>query len=274
LSAGGQGGGPGARLRELETRARKALGQHFLASPDMAARIVALAELRPGDPVLEIGPGLGALTGPLLERGVRLVAVERDEVLAEWIEARWPQVELTRADAMKLDWTELLPGHGWACVANLPYNLGTHLVGRMLRCPGTFHRLVVMMQREVAERIVARPGNKAYGALSVELQARAQARLVMRLRPGAFHPPPKVDSAVLRLDVLPDPLLGGADPQHFDRTVRAAFGQRRKTLRNALGARFGRERAQAALLESGIDPGWRAERLDLQAFGRLARALS
>ncbi len=267
-------GGPAALLRSMEAHAQKALGQHFLSSPDVAASIVRLAGVGEGSRVLEIGPGLGALTRPLVAAGATVVAVERDPILAGWIRRTWPTVQVVEADALEVDLAALCPGSGWSCVSNLPYRVGTHLTGRMARLPGTFDRLTLMLQREVADRIAARPGGRAYGALSVELQARAEVSVVLHVRPGAFHPPPRVASAVVHLRLRPVPATGGADPDRFDAVVRAAFATRRKTLRNALGAVYGIPVALAALAAADVDPGARAEAVDVAAFGRLARTVA
>ncbi|MFH1468242.1 MAG: 16S rRNA (adenine(1518)-N(6)/adenine(1519)-N(6))-dimethyltransferase RsmA [Pseudomonadota bacterium] len=265
--------GPARRLRGAGGRAKKSLGQHFLASPQVALRIVQLAGVGEGSRVLEIGPGLGALTEPLLRSGALVVAVERDRVLAAALRERFPGLVLYEADAMKVDWATLLPGPGWRCVSNLPYNVGTHLVSGMVRASTTFERLVVMLQLEVAERITARPGGKAYGALSVELAARAEARLLLHVRPGSFHPPPRVDSAVIELAPRPHPAVQDLDLDGFDEVVRAAFAQRRKMLRRSLSAVYGQERAMSALTEAGIAPEERPERLPPEAFAALAKAL-
>ncbi len=265
--------GPAAQLRSMKARARKSLGQHFLSSPSVARRIVQLAGVGEGTQVVEVGPGLGAMTEHLVEAGARLVCVERDDRLAEQLEARWPELELHRADAVRVDWGELLPGGGWSCVSNLPYNVGTHIVSAMVRSPGTFRQLVVMLQREVAERICAEPGGKAYGTLSVELQARARCELLLRVKPGSFHPPPKVDSAVVLLELGGPPSCEGLDLDALDRVSRAAFAQRRKTLRKSLGAAYGKERALAALEEAGIGSGLRPEVVPVEGFAALVRAL-
>ena len=266
--------GPSAQLRALDTRARKSLGQHFLASPSVARRIVQLAGVGEGTRVVEVGPGLGAMTEHLLAAGARLVAVERDERLAERLVERWPELELLRADATKVDWATRLPGDGWTCVSNLPYNVGTHIVSAMVRTPGTFEALVVMLQREVAERICAEPGSKSYGALSVELQARARAELLLRVKPGSFHPPPKVDSTVIRLTPRRHPQVSAEALAGLDRVVRAAFAQRRKTLRRSLGSVYGKDRAVAALTAAAIDPGARPETVAVESFAQLVEALA
>ncbi len=257
----------------MHTRARKSLGQHFLSSPSVARRIVQLAGVEEGTPVLEVGPGLGALTEHLIAAGVSLVCVERDDRLADSLLERWPNLELIRDDAMKVDWGDRLEGGGWTCVSNLPYNVGTHIVSGMVRSPGSFVRLVVMLQREVAERICAEPGSKTYGALSVELQARARCELLLRVKPGAFHPPPKVDSTVISLELRPHPAVAGLELDALDRVARAAFAQRRKTLRKSLGSAFGKERALAALDQVGIGSGLRPEVVPVEGFAALARVL-
>ncbi len=267
------GDGPAAQLRSMQARARKSLGQHFLSSPSVARRIVQLAGVGEGSPVVEVGPGLGALTEHLLEAGVHLVCIERDDRMADRLLERWPALQLHRADAMRADWSALLPGEGWSCVSNLPYNVGTHIVTGMVRSPGSFRQLVVMLQREVADRICAEPGGKVFGALSVELQARARCELLLRVKPGSFHPPPKVDSAVIRLELGRHPACEGLDLEALDRVARAAFAQRRKTLRKSLGAVFGKERAAAALEAAGIPSGHRPEVVSVEGFAALAREL-
>jgi 16S rRNA (adenine1518-N6/adenine1519-N6)-dimethyltransferase len=264
--------GPAAQLRSMQARARKSLGQHFLSSPSVARRIVQLARLEQGARVVEVGPGLGAMTELLLEAGAQLVCVERDDRLADQLIERWPGLELHRADAVRADWASLLPGAGWICVSNLPYNVGTHIVSAMTRSPGTFDRLVVMLQREVAERICAGPGSKTYGALSVELQARARCELLLRVKPGSFHPPPKVDSAVILVELGQHPATEGIDLGALDRLVHAAFAQRRKTLRKSLAATYGKARALEALEAAGIPSGSRPEVVPVEGFAALVRA--
>lgn len=264
---------PRAELRALEQRARKRFGQHFLKDSGIVARIVRGARLEPGDRVVEIGPGLGILTGALLRAGADLTVVELDRDLAAWLRERVPDLRVVEADAAKVDWAELCPGSGWKVVANLPYNVGTTVTMQLLRRPATFASVTVMLQLEVVQRLCAEPGSKTYGALSVEAQARARPTFLVTVPPSVFHPRPKVQSAVVRLDLLPEPDTGGVPPEHFDRVVRAAFGQRRKMLLNALGARYGREIAGRALDAAGIDRQLRADRVDLAGFRSLARAL-
>lgn len=265
---------PRAILRDLEQRARKRFGQHFLARPDLVERMVRAAGVTEGDRVLEIGPGLGILTEALLGVGAEVTAVEIDDDLAARTREVYPEVSVVHADAMKVDWSEVCPGEGWKVVANLPYNVGTHLVMALLRQPERFASITVMLQAEVIARLVASPNNKAYGALSVQAQARGSVRAVFGVPPSAFVPPPKVYSTVGQ--VVPDrvPDLGGCTGRAFDRVVSAAFSQRRKTLRNSLGALLGKDQAVAALQAAGIDPGLRAEAVDVAGFRRLAAVVN
>ncbi len=263
---------PRALLRDLEQRARRRFGQHFLTDLGVVRRMVSGARVNPGDRVVEIGPGLGILTESLLAAEVQLTAVELDRDLAGYIRERFPQVNLVEGDAARVDWGETTPGSGWKVVANLPYNVGTTVVMQLVRRPETFASVTVMLQLEVVQRMLAEPGSKAYGALSVQVQARSRPRFVLKLPPGAFHPPPKVDSAVIHLDVHEVPATGRAPAEHFDKVVRAAFSHRRKTLRNSLAASWGRERADAGLESAGIDPGLRAEQVDLAGYVALAEA--
>jgi len=263
---------PRALLATLEQRARKRFGQHFLTDHGVVERIVRAARVAPGDRVVEIGPGLGILTTGLLEAGAALTAVELDRDLAAFLRERFPGLTLVEGDAERVDWPTLCPGSGWKVVANLPYNVGTHVTMDLLRRPATFTSVTVMLQREVVDRLCANPGTKAYGALSVEVQARADASVHLHVPPDRFHPRPKVDSAVVRLDLRVAPEVVGVPLEHLDTVVRAAFAYRRKTLLNSLAARFGRDETARALGVAGIAPTLRAERLDLAAFGALARA--
>jgi 16S rRNA (adenine1518-N6/adenine1519-N6)-dimethyltransferase len=264
---------PRRLLAELEQVARKRFGQHFLTDRGVVDRIVRGARVAPGDPVVEVGPGLGILTRGLLAAGARVTAVEIDRDLANWIRASFQDVALIEADAARLDWAAALPGGGWKMVANLPYNVGTTVVMDALRATGTFASITVMLQLEVVQRLCAGVGDEAYGALSVEVAARARATFLTSVPPDRFHPPPKVTSAVVRLEPHDAPAVGSVRPADFDKVVRAAFGQRRKTLLNAVGSVYGRERAAEALRAAGIEPTLRAERLDLDGFRSLAAAL-
>lgn len=264
---------PAALLRQLQGQARKRFGQHFLTNAATVQKIVARAGVGEGSPVLEIGPGLGVLTEALLAAGAQVTAVEVDRDLAAFLRARHPQLRLIEGDALKQDWSTLLAGSGWRCVANLPYNVGTRLVTELITQPDTFERLVVMLQREVAERMVAPAGSRKRGSLSVHMEAFSQAQLAIRVPPGAFHPPPKVDSAVIDVQLRPTPRIGSASIAQFTRVNRAAFSAPRKTLRNALRTVFPSQVVAAGLEQAGVDGGCRASVLTLEEVVRLAEAL-
>lgn len=265
-------------LREVIARhglaARKSLGQNFLLDLNLTARIARVAGPLEGVSVVEIGPGPGGLTRALLAEGAaRVIAVERDErclaALAE-IGERYPgRLQVIAGDALEID-----PGAGLdgpaRVIANLPYNIGTELFVRWMtprRWPPWWESLTLMFQREVAERIVARPGTGAYGRLSVLAQWRARARIAFEVNPAAFTPPPKVTSAVVH--VVPVEPVAQAEPKLLERVTAAAFGQRRKMLRQSLKTGF---RDPLALLDAaGIDPTRRAETLAVEEFLLLAR---
>ena len=252
-------------------KARKRFGQNFLVDRAALLRIAAL--VRDADKVLEIGPGLGALTRALREAGIDTVrAVELDRDLADHIRLTLPSVDLVQGDALKLDLDQLAPGQGWVCCANLPYNVGTAILLRLLPERPRFSRLVLMFQKEVAQRITAAPGSRSYGSLSVMCQAWSVPRLVLELPPEAFDPRPKVESAVVELRLRETPELGGVSPQHFERVLRAGFSMRRKRLENALTSAFPKAAGQAATAQAQV-VGLRAEALSLEQWGRLAAAL-
>ncbi len=269
-------------LREVIARhglsAKKALGQNFLMNLNLTARIARQAGNLADCDVLEIGPGPGGLTRALLHEGARRVlAVEKDPrclPALEEIAAHYPgRLHVINADALEVDTAALLTAPV-RIVANLPYNVGTELLIRWLTpetWPPFWHSLTLMFQREVAERIVAQPGSKAYGRLSILAQWRCEARIVMDLPPQAFTPPPKVSSAVVHLVRRPAP-LHPADPATLSRVVAAAFNQRRKMLRAAL--RGLAPDIEARLLASGIAPTERAENLSIKEFCALARELA
>jgi 16S rRNA (adenine1518-N6/adenine1519-N6)-dimethyltransferase len=264
---------PRRLLRQLEQAARRRFGQHFLKRTDVVDRMVRGAGIEPGDAVVEIGPGLGILTEAILRAGGKLTAIELDRDLAQYIRTTYSEVRLIEADVGRVNWDELLGDTVPKVVANLPYNIGTTVVMQMIRQTGRFHSITVMLQKEVASRMLAGPGSKTYGALSVHLQARAAPVYLFDVSPSAFHPAPKVVSSVLRLVLYPQPKVGEVDPAFFDKVVMASFAHRRKTIVNSLKALFGRERALAALVRAGIDPGLRAEKLDLASFIGLTEAL-
>lgn len=264
---------PATRLRELEQRARRRFGQNFLSNPDAVQRILDAAAITPGERVLEIGPGLGVLTEGLLAAGADLRCIEIDRDLAAGLRQLWPELSLFEGDAMRAPLQEICPGSGWKVVANLPYNVATPLLLRLLALPGTFSSMVLMFQREVGDRIQAGADHSARGSLSVQVQARARVRTLIHLPPGAFHPPPKVHSVVLGFELLPEPDVGAVGPITFDRTVRLGFQHRRKTLLNSLTSGMMREDAQRACTTADIDSRRRAETLTLDEWRRLAQAI-
>jgi 16S rRNA (adenine1518-N6/adenine1519-N6)-dimethyltransferase len=266
-------------------RLRRALGQHFLVDPGVAARIVETVGATRADVVCEIGAGPGTLTWALAGRVGRLVALEIDPALqAKLAEAArtWPdaaRVEIRLADARSFAYEGLRalrpgPGGRVLVVGNLPYSVSKPILGRLLVAREAVDAAVLMLQREVAERITAPPGGRAYGALSVVWQRWADVTQLEVVSTVAFRPPPAVESAVIRAAFRLAPRVPVADEAAFIRVVRAAFGQRRKTLGNALrgGGLGGPERLAAALVEAGIDGRRRAETLSLEEFGRLADA--
>src|SRR5438132_6222304 len=267
-SAGRAPGLGAAELRALADRhgivPRRLLGQHFLLDPNVARAIVRDAAIGPGDRVVEIGAGLGSLTLALDASGADVVAVELDPALVsalnDVLEGR-PRVRVVPADAMRLDWDTVLgPGDDpWILCANLPYNIATPLVLDVLARVPRVVRSVVMMQREVGERLAARPGDDAYGAVSVRVAYRASASTIRRVSPEVFWPRPKVESVVVRLDRLSAPPVD-VDEDRLWRVLDEAFAQRRKTMRNALR-------------RLGLDPSARPEELSLEDFARVASAL-
>ncbi|MCZ0811060.1 16S rRNA (adenine(1518)-N(6)/adenine(1519)-N(6))-dimethyltransferase RsmA [Roseovarius sp. EGI FJ00037] len=256
--------------------ARKSLGQNFLLDLNLTAKIARAAGDLTGSDVLEIGPGPGGLTRGLLAEGARRVlAVEKDSrclPALEDIAAACPgRLEVLNADALTLDPLEYLTPP-IKIVANLPYNVGTELLIRWLTpktWPPVWESLTLMFQREVADRIVAQPGSKAYGRLAILAQWRSDARIVMHLPPTAFTPPPKVSSAVVHVTALPAPRFP-ADPVILERVVAKAFNQRRKMLRAALKGLA--PDIEDRLLAAGIAPTDRAETVDLERFCALARS--
>jgi 16S rRNA (adenine1518-N6/adenine1519-N6)-dimethyltransferase len=267
---------PGA-VRDLlaahDRRPSRALGQHFLADPNLARKIVRLADVGPSDRVLEIGPGIGSLTVALAETGAHVVALELDRYLLPVLDevvGDAPNVEVAQGDALVADLDALMGSHEWACVSNLPYNVATPMVVRLLEEFPAMSRCLVMVQREVGERLVAGPGTKAYGAVSLKVAYYANARIVDTVAATVFVPPPNVESALVRFDRHAAPPVEVPSPDALFHLVRTGFAQRRKTLRRALAPALG-DRTEAVLAAAGID-GWaRAEALDLADWARVCR---
>lgn len=273
-------------LREAGLRPRKGLGQNFLTDPGVPPRIADAAELAPTDAVIEVGPGLGVLTLELASRldpatGC-LVAVELDADLLPILRTRlapYQQVRIVRGDVLALSPTELLAHCGgksdYKVVANLPYYITSAVLRRFLSAEHPPTRLVVMVQREVAERIVAAPPEMSLLAVSVQFYGTPS--IVFYVPPGSFHPPPKVESAVVQIDVYPPAVrpVAVADEEHFFAVVRAGFGQKRKQLGNTLsdGLRLPKPDALEALARAGVEPTRRAETLTLHEWAALAAVL-
>lgn len=250
----------------------RALGQNFVADPNTVRRIARLAEVGPDDSVLEVGPGLGSLTLALAETGARVLAVEADRHLMPVLDETLAGsgVRVMTGDALRLDWAAVLGTTPWVMVSNLPYNIATPLIADLLDRVPVVERMLVMVQREVAERLVAGPGQEAYGAVSVKVAYWSEARVLGRVPASVFVPRPRIESALVAIRRRPepalDPLLVPAD--ELFAMVRAGFATRRKMLRRSLAGLIEPE----AFAIAGVAPDARAEQLDLPAWGRLVRA--
>jgi 16S rRNA (adenine1518-N6/adenine1519-N6)-dimethyltransferase len=256
---------------------KRFLGQHFLSDPRILARIADQLEAEPGDRVLEIGPGRGALTEALVARGVRLTAIERDRDLVPGLRTRFPGVTVIEGDALTIDWAAAVgaqPGDPWLVTGNIPYYITTPLIEKALASPRP-DRIVFLIQREVALRLAAKPGTKEYGALTVGVQAAARVERAFTVAAGSFHPRPRVDSAVVRLIPLDEPIVPAAEAPAFRRFVTGLFSARRKQLGRALQSAFDldAETVGTMLRALGIDPARRAEVLELAEFVRIYRWL-
>jgi 16S rRNA (adenine1518-N6/adenine1519-N6)-dimethyltransferase len=267
-----------ARIHELlggDLAPRRDLGQNFVADPNTVRKIAALAQVGPGDCVVEIGAGLGSLTVALAETGAHVTAVEVDHglvpVLREVV-AGLPNVRVVEADATALDWSDLLAGHDkWTLVANLPYNIATPLVADLLDAVPAITTMLVMVQKEAAQRFAAGPGSKVYGAVSVKVAYWGTARLVGQVPASVFVPRPNVESALVRIERGPQPVgFTDADRERMLALVRTAFGQRRKMLRRSLAGVVTPEQFDAAQ----IDPAARPEDLGLDAWVALTRSVA
>ncbi|RAL21673.1 ribosomal RNA small subunit methyltransferase A [Lujinxingia litoralis] len=271
---------PGDLLRSFGQRTKKQFGQHFLVDPRILGEIARLGKVAPGDHVLEVGPGCGTLTLTMLQAGATVDAIEidRDAVafLQESLAEDWG-FKLHAGDALKADIAGILASRAgtWKAVANLPYNVGTEVTFRLFEQRERLQRMTLMYQREVAQRMVAREGDDAYGALSVMVRLYADAELVMHLPPGAFVPPPKVHSSVVNFELLPETRIEDeARREFFVKVVKSAFQVRRKTLPNGLKAlKLPRERVISAIESAGLSPKVRPERVGFEAFLAVADAL-
>ncbi len=247
----------------------KRLGQNFLSDDTILARVVEAAEVGPEDTVLEVGPGLGSLTRHLARSARQVTAVELDfrlvPVLSEVL-ARYPNAHIVQGDILRLDPADLMDQSGYLVVANIPYNITSALIRHLLEARVQPARMALTLQKEVAERICAQPGDMSQLALSVQVYGRP--RIVMRIPAGAFYPAPQVDSSVLRIDLYPDPMIPTEMLESFFHLMKAGFSQKRKTLRNTLSAGLRMPPPQAAglLQAAGIDPQRRAETLSLEEW--------
>ncbi|MEW6153771.1 MAG: 16S rRNA (adenine(1518)-N(6)/adenine(1519)-N(6))-dimethyltransferase RsmA [Actinomycetota bacterium] len=261
----------GRQVRDLlarhGARPTKTRGQNFVVDPNTVRRMARLAGVGPGDRVVEVGAGVGSLTLALAETGAAVTAVEVDPRLVPALRetVSGAGVTVVEADAMALDWDGLLGGDEWAMVANLPYNIATPLVADLLDHVPAVRRIVVMVQREVAERLAAGPGEEAYGAVSVKVAYWATAKVVGRVPATVFWPEPKVESAIVDIRRHARP-PGGADRERMFALVAAGFGQRRKMLRRSLAGLVDDRGFEAA----GVRPEARAEELGLAHWERLA----
>lgn len=249
-------------------RPRKRFGQHFLHDPNVIHHLVDAIAPQPGQHLVEIGPGQGALTFPLLERLPSLDVVEIDRDLIAWLHQHGRErLTIHAADALRFDFCALrrTPGEQLRVIGNLPYNISTPLLFHLFAQAGCIADMHFMLQKEVVDRMLAAPGSKTYGRLSVMVQYHCALTPLFDIGPGAFRPPPKVESSVIRLVPHAQPPVQ-CDPRVLQRVVTQAFSQRRKTLRNALGIWLSVEQIQAL----GIDPGIRAECLGLAEFAALA----
>jgi 16S rRNA (adenine1518-N6/adenine1519-N6)-dimethyltransferase len=255
------------------SRPKRRLGQHFLRDPRILDRIAQAVGATPADTVLEIGPGPGGLTAALLRYAGRVVAIEKDPDLIGALRAGFPAVSVVEGDALELDWAALA-GPAALVAGNIPYNITSPLLDKALAPPRP-RRIVFLVQKEVARRVGARPGDKDYGALTVGIQAVARAEVLFTVPAGAFHPVPKVDSAVLRLEPLAQPLVPDEAVRSFRSAVVGLFGFRRKQLVRAVRELTGwdGDQAGAAVRTAGLAPAVRPEVLSPAEFIRLHAAL-
>lgn len=272
-------------LRRHGFRTRKRFGQHFLVDRNTVEKVLDAADIRQGDPVLEIGPGVGTLTQAIAERGADTVAVEVDSdlipILQEALQGA-PNVRIVQADVLSLDLSQFLAGHFGGVkvkvVGNLPYYITSPIITQVLEAREKADRLVLMVQQEVAERLEASPGTRDYGSMSVFVQFYAEVEIAARVPRTVFLPPPDVSSAVVRLIPRTEPPVETPSEDLFFDVVHCGFGKRRKTLLNSLSdcpaLGLTKDQVSRVLRDAGIDPSLRAERLSLDDFASIARVVS
>jgi 16S rRNA (adenine1518-N6/adenine1519-N6)-dimethyltransferase len=265
-------------LRQFGYRPKKRLGQHFLMDSGAAARIADLVVPAPGTRVIEIGPGTGTLTRALLDTQAAVTAIELDEDMVRILRSRDDLAEaaIVHADALTFDYAAFGGGAAWRCTGNLPYNIATPLIMRFIEMSGGPELLVVMMQKDVVDRLRAKPGERAYGSLSVAVQYRMHVERAFTLASRVFYPQPKVDSTVVRLQRRDQPAVSVVDEARFLQVVRGAFAYRRKTLANSLSLALNIDRAMVtnALRQLDYDTEIRGEQLAIGDFARIADALT
>ena len=267
------------QLRELRIRPKKTLGQHFVHDPNILRKIVEEATLEPEDVVVEIGAGLGSLTDPLARRVKKVCALEIDSSLADALKERFSgseTVEVVWGDALQFDFGA--PFRRWKrklkVVANLPYEISSPMIFRLLKEREYFSLLVLMVQLEVARRITAQPGTRDYGPLAIWSQLYSDVRIAFQVKPNSFIPPPQVQSAVVNFRFLPSPRAEVGEERELERVIRSVFTYRRKTLKKALHlGGFSDSLIRQALEETGIPPSARGETLSLERFCTLSRLL-
>jgi len=267
-------------LKEFGLVPRKRWGQHFLIDPNILNKIIQAANIGKEDVVLEIGPGLGEMTAGLSKKAKKVIAVEIDSQLVGILQNKmkdYPNVEVIKGDILKLEFNKLLHQEKIPVkvVANLPYQISTPLLFRFIESKKLFSTLTLTLQKEVAERMVAPPGGKEYGPLSIFVQWVSDIRIRLFVKPTAFLPPPKVESAVIHMAWKEKPMVDTKDEEWFKKIVRGCFGYRRKTLINALkhSALSLPNNAETKIMKIGIDPKRRPETLSIQEFAELADAL-
>jgi 16S rRNA (adenine1518-N6/adenine1519-N6)-dimethyltransferase len=269
-------------LKALNIRPRKNLGQNFVQDPNVLRKIVGEASLDPKDIVVEIGGGLGSLTAPLAQLVKKVYALEIDPRLAQALRVRFSgtdRVEVILGDALRFEFAPLFGTwkRKMKVVANLPYEISSPMIFRLLREREYFSLIVLMLQREVARRVVARPATRDYGPLAIWSQLYSRPSIAFYVAPGSFHPPPKVESAVVKFEILPEPSVPIEDEGALREVIRSAFNYRRKTLTRALQSgsfsHLSRQEIQEAISASRIPPDARGETLSLEQFADLARNL-
>jgi 16S rRNA (adenine1518-N6/adenine1519-N6)-dimethyltransferase len=259
-------------MTETPPRPKKSWGQHFLIDYNIQRKILDTAQIQPGERIVEIGPGRGILTQGLLDRGAEVTAIEIDPLLIQPLREQFPRLHLVQADALRYAYDQVPAPY--KVVANLPYNISTPLLFQFLEERTRISRMVLMLQREVAARLVASVGSKTYGALSAIFQFYADLQIAFIVPRTCFRPRPQVDSAVVTITPLPAPRVSVRNEAYFIRVVKGAFGHRRKQLVNALAdAGFDRKKVEEALAKTGIAATRRGETLTLPEFAHLADIL-